>query len=379
VKINIILGHAFPVPPGRAVAIGAVESRCWEIGNAMAGQGHDVVVYSRRCERQARAEIFVNGLRVVGLRGHDWTRKRRRDLRNAFWYSLRLASAVRDADVHVCKTFFFPFVAGVLRRPRGVVWVGLHREPRAHLRAYWPLLRDGGSGRFRFTAVSGFVKREAERICPAMKGAVAVIPNPVDVHTFRPGPQKWAVPAVLYVGRIVKEKGLEYLAEAFARMKQVCSEARLRIVGPLLPSQNSDGAFACELRRRFEAYPWSADVSFLGFKAGELLLEEYQKAWIVCCPSVAGEACCNVVTEAMACGTPIVTTSFGPFPEQFTDGREGFQVPPRNAGALADALLCLIRNDSLRRSFGCAARERAQQYSLSRIVDLYLNAFQKSL
>lgn len=378
-KVNIILGHAFPVPPSHATGVAPVETQAWRIGNQLAQMDHDVAIYSRDAPGLPADEVLPNGLRVVRLKGYDWTRRRRRDLANAFRYGLRLATSVRDADVHMCKTFFFPFLAKMTRRPRGLICVGLHREPKRHLNVYSLLLRSGSRSRLRFSAVSEFVRRGAERMCPAMKGLIEVVLNPVDIRGFAPGEQKWPEPTVLYAGRIVEEKGLRCLADAFTQVKAGCPEAHLRIVGPLSAGQNSDEELVGELMRKFRAHAWRDDVSFPGFKSGAELVEEYQKAWVVCYPSFAGEACPNVVTEAMACGTPVVTTSFGPFPEQFADGAEGFQVPPHEPGRLADRLLALLQDSGLREGCGHAARNRACQFGLERIVGDYLHAFRKFL
>jgi len=378
-RVNFILGHAFPVPAQPGAGIAPVEARCWELAAELAARGHEVALYSRTWPGLRGVERYPSGVEVVRIPGHRWTRRKAVDLANALRYGARLLRCVREADVHVCKTFFFPFLARAAGRPRGAICVGLHREPKPALKAYAPLLMDGAGRGVHFTAVSEFVRRGAERVCPPMKGRVAVVPNPVDLRTFSPGERGWDAPTILYAGRLVPEKGLADLAEAFALVKAECSSARLRLVGPLRAGQNSDEGFVGELRRRFARHAWGGDVRFVGLKGPAALAQEYRRAWVVCYPSVAGEACPNVVLEAMACATPVVTSDFGPFPELFTHGCEGFQVPARSPRALADGLLRVLEDRTLRERLGTAARDRASQFSLERIARRYMLLFEELL
>ena len=60
--------------------------------------------------------------------------------------------------------------------------------------------------------------------------------------------------------------------------------------------------------------------------------------------------------EAMACGTPVVATTAGAFPETIADGETGMLVPPADARALADAIAALLANPGQPRGDGCGGR-----------------------
>jgi sugar transferase (PEP-CTERM/EpsH1 system associated) len=78
----------------------------------------------------------------------------------------------------------------------------------------------------------------------------------------------------------------------------------------------------------------------------------------------------NTVLEAMACGLPVVATAVGGTPEVIVDGLTGLLVPPRDADALAQAMVTLLSNADLRRTMGRAGRERvAQRFTAERMVE----------
>jgi glycosyltransferase involved in cell wall biosynthesis len=73
--------------------------------------------------------------------------------------------------------------------------------------------------------------------------------------------------------------------------------------------------------------------------------------------------------DAMACARPIVGTNAGGIPEVVVDGETGHVVPPRDADALADALIDLLTNEERSRSFAAAGFERVKRrFSVARMV-----------
>jgi glycosyltransferase involved in cell wall biosynthesis len=86
----------------------------------------------------------------------------------------------------------------------------------------------------------------------------------------------------------------------------------------------------------------------------------------------------TVLLEAMACGVPVVATDCGGVSEAFTDGVEGFLVPPRDAKALAEALARLWRDPELRARMGEAGRRTAtSRFTLERQLDEFLAMYRE--
>jgi glycosyltransferase involved in cell wall biosynthesis len=84
------------------------------------------------------------------------------------------------------------------------------------------------------------------------------------------------------------------------------------------------------------------------------------------------EGMSNVVLEAMASGLPVVATRTGGLREQIEDDVTGILVSPRDADALANAIVALLQDGGRRVRLGSAARVRAEhKYSLPSVVDAY--------
>jgi glycosyltransferase involved in cell wall biosynthesis len=90
------------------------------------------------------------------------------------------------------------------------------------------------------------------------------------------------------------------------------------------------------------------------------LVDLYRKADIFVLPS-RGDCMPQAVTEAIACGLPVVATSVGSIPEMVTDGVNGHLVPPHDPRALHQALTRLVDNPRLRHLMGHHSRVLAEQ------------------
>jgi len=161
----------------------------------------------------------------------------------------------------------------------------------------------------------------------------------------------------LYVGHLKPEKGLLELLEAF-RLCQPHAEMRLRLMG--------EGDTAANERLVRAAYAEAAleGVSFLGVLSGEAKWREFGKADVFVLPSHSEDMPITIL-EAMACGLPVLSTLVGAIPEVIEQGVNGCLVPPRDPGALAEAMRLLANNPRLRETQGEANRLKAERdYSL---------------
>jgi glycosyltransferase involved in cell wall biosynthesis len=235
-----------------------------------------------------------------------------------------------------------------------------------------------------FVPIQRAFLRRAERIVvasPAMAETPALeshrdrlvpIPYGVDADTWAPRPeaadaikQRHPGPLVLFLGRLVPYKGVELLIEAMRRV-----DATLLVVG--------DG----QLRSRWEVAASNANleerVVFVGEIADDARAAYYHAADVFALPSTTrAEAFGISILEAMACGTPAVSTELGTGTSFINAaGETGLVVPPRSAEALADALNALLSDGARRAAMGAAAAQRVREHfkkseMLDVLADLY--------
>jgi len=189
-----------------------------------------------------------------------------------------------------------------------------------------------------------------------------VVENPVDAERFTPrsagGPVRTGPPRILFVGRMIPQKGAAVLVAAAAEFAP--DEAEFVLVG----SQGFDAGSALsgyERRLRRDAGRCRSVVRFLPFTDRRGLPDLYRDADILVMPSRGAEASGLTLGEGMATGLPIVASDLGGIPSVV--GEVGVLVPPNDPHALARALRELIADGARRRRLGEAGRERALQRS----------------
>lgn len=205
-----------------------------------------------------------------------------------------------------------------------------------------------------------------------------IIPNGVDCQLFCPE----VTPInefdddklnILFVGRLEKRKGVDYLIEAFKQVKREIPKSRLIVVGP-----------GTRLRHKYEKRIRKCElegVFFAGYASLNDLPRYFKTADLVCCPATGRESFGIVLLEAMAVGKPIVATNIEGYASVVTDGAEGLLVPPRNPEKLARALINMLSDERMRREMGARGRQKAIQYDWAQIsrtlIDFYLEVLGK--
>ncbi|HLE63789.1 MAG TPA: glycosyltransferase, partial [Pyrinomonadaceae bacterium] len=164
---------------------------------------------------------------------------------------------------------------------------------------------------------------------------------------------------ILAVGRLVRKKGFDVFVDACGILKRRGVAFEALIVGP---GDKNEIEHETEIKRRIAKHQLDAHLRLVGPLSQKALFEEYHHASIFCLPCRVLEdgdrdGIPNVLTEAMACGLPVVSTAVSGIPEIVTDNVNGLLVAPNDPEALADALLCLHRDPVLAQRFSSSARK----------------------
>ncbi len=175
---------------------------------------------------------------------------------------------------------------------------------------------------------------------------VEVVLNGVPLQPARPPLS--SPPTVAFSGRLVQEKGVGVLVQAFAKVVAEVPEARLIIAG--------EGPERERLNKLITDLGLPAFVSLLGHLPRPELERRFATAWVQAVPSSWAEPFGMVAAEAMMRGTAVVASDSGGLTEIIRDGETGFLVPPGDVNALAGALLLLLRDCQTAERMGAAGR-----------------------
>ncbi|MGX5655259.1 glycosyltransferase family 4 protein [Geodermatophilus nigrescens] len=211
---------------------------------------------------------------------------------------------------------------------------------------------------------------EHSRLWPAMRGKTVAIPAPCHLReggrpTFRDGPGLH----VGFLGRIVEEKGIEYLVDGFLALDD--PDARLLIGGDF--NKVAGGSVVDRVQAKIGGDP---RVKLLGFVADEALPDLYASIDVFALPSVnAFEAFGIVQVEGMMAGVPALASDLPGVRVPVQRTGFGEIVVPKDGGSVREALAAL-RDRPLDRAAGAA---RAQElYALDRTLDAYAEVFERA-
>jgi glycosyltransferase involved in cell wall biosynthesis len=163
---------------------------------------------------------------------------------------------------------------------------------------------------------------------------------------------------LLGVGRLVEKKGFDVLVEACAELRRRDIPFAATIAGP-------DGPHGPAIRELIAEHGLEEAFRLAGPLSQRELFDEYTRADALCLPCrVVGsdrDGIPNVLVEAMACGTPVVTTGISGIPELVSDGINGLLVEPDDSAALASAITRLGSDRRSAERLGSAGRATVRE------------------
>ena len=171
--------------------------------------------------------------------------------------------------------------------------------------------------------------------------------------------EKQLAPRFIYVGRLVRQKGIDISLRAFRRVLEKHPTCELTIIG--------EGPEETAIKDLVHDLDLNPSVRLTGALKQDEVLRELKRSDVYIQHSIPGadgsiEGFGVAITEASACGLPVVSTSTGGIPDQIMHGENGFLVSPHDEMGMAERMLELANNPEKRRKMGEAARERARLY-----------------
>jgi len=199
-----------------------------------------------------------------------------------------------------------------------------------------------------------------------------ILPNVVDVSSFSGQPaEKDNAPKVVFLGRLVKRKGCQYLIKAFAELKNQFPDAELVIAG--------NGPMREELEKMSRGLGVADSVKFLGYIDEKDKPALLASADIACFPSLYGECFGIVLIEAMAAGAGVVLGGDNPGYRSVLGQHEVLLVDPKNIKAFSDRLGLLLSDKELATDMHTWQNQQINQYDVNVVGDQLVSIYQQAI
>jgi len=197
---------------------------------------------------------------------------------------------------------------------------------------------------------------------------VNYIANGVDIESFPVG-KKERMGNFLFVGRLVPQKGLEYLIRASKILKDKGMEHQVLLVG--------DGPLKQSLQEIATKLGLGANTKFLGRIPRDELISTYSSSGFFVLPSL-WEGLPITLLEAWAAGLPLIATKVGGIPDVCIDGENSILIEPKDPDALADGMSLLFNDKNLAVKIGANGRALVeQQFTWQKVAEKTLKVYKE--
>jgi len=226
---------------------------------------------------------------------------------------------------------------------------------------------------------SNYMKNEVKGLFQTPTDKVEIIENGVNVNKYRTKysekfRDKYASPQeslIFYVGRIVREKGIQVLIQAIPRILEINPDIKFVIAGkgPHLDSLESQARFLGIEDR----------IYFTGYISDEERNKLYKVADLAVFPSLY-EPFGIVALEAMATETPVIVSNVGGLAEFIDHGENGYKTSPGDPQSLVESITYLLANKKVARRMAKNGYEMViKQYNWEKIATKTFNLYQEVL
>jgi len=381
-----------------AYAFGGPVKVVYQISKALVKNGHDVVVYTSDAKDfGSRLNMCfidkINGIKVYRFRSLSMTFVRKLK----FFITPRMVLSARKEVkmfdiIHLHEyTTFQNIIIHHYARKYGVPYIlqphGSLSRIDAWRRLKWfydvlfgyRLLRDAS----KVIALSR-VEANQYRCMGVPEEKIAIIPNGLDLSEFANLPpkgafkRKFGIPEekkiILYLGRIHKIKGIDFLIKAYAHLinDMHYKDVLLVIAGP-------DDGYLKEAKSLTSALGISKHVLFTGPLYGQDKLEAYVDSDVVVLPS-RYETFPMTILEAYACGKPVIASKVGGLEDLIINGETGLLFEAGNIKRLTRSIFNLINSDNIAKEMGLKSKNFVREnFTVEEVVERLKKVYQELL
>ena len=209
----------------------------------------------------------------------------------------------------------------------------------------------------------------SKAIAQHLNSPSTIIPNPYRDHLFHLIPDLTRHKELVFLGRLVSDKGVDLLLEALASLRDHQLIPQLTIVG--------SGPEDANLRQKTVNLNLAGQVDFIGPKIGEELVSLLNQHQIMVVPSLWAEPFGVVALEGIACGCVVVGSKEGGLTEAI--GPCGVTFPNGNAEALAQVLKSLLECPEHLSKYRACAVSHLLRHQQAEVAKLYLKVFEEAI
>ena len=230
-----------------------------------------------------------------------------------------------------------------------------------------------------FIAPTTFAGNLSQKLFGLQNKKIQTIHNGLELGKFENShPEEYQNGLLLYIGTIIRKKGVLELPKIFNQVRQQHPQASLILIGGDSSDIETQSQSTWQLmQNRFQDDDLHS-VTYLGKIPYHEVQQYIKKAHVCVFPSFA-ETLGMVTIEAMAMQKPVVNTKIGWAKELIVDGESGFLVHPKNHQEYAAKITSILNDNALAKKLGANARERVEKkFEITKIAAENI-AFYKSL
>jgi len=249
----------------------------------------------------------------------------------------------RKICTHRCGPICYADLAFLKRTEKGIRFVSIRKKL---------LEMQNNKNVDTFLVGSAYMQKELERNGFDHK-KIHVLPP--CVQSYSEALQSFPLqPSILFVGQLIKGKGVDILLKAYALLLQKTgTPIPLHLIG----QGNEEQA----LKTQVQDASYKAQVQFHGWVSHEELSRFYDNSTMVVVPSRWPEPFGMVGVEAMLRQRPVIGADVGGIPDWLKNGQNGLLVPPNDQNALCDAMYSLVSNPQKAKSMGEMGRSKVEK------------------